>query len=597
MTDSVLPPAARRAGIVFAWVLAALLVVAVVATAWIGIRGILAYGHLRDAQQAAVAARNAAADPAAAAGAIAAITPETQAARDLTSDPVWHLAEGLPWVGPQLAAVSTVAAALDDVAGDALEPLLDAASSFDVASLRPVDGRIDLTPFTSIQDAASTGATGLKAAAAAVASIDRAPLLGPVESAVDEVGTLLNDTSDTAGALGRAGALLPAMLGAEGPRDYLVVFQNNAEWRSAGGLTSAMALLHTDGGTITLAAQESGSDYPRYDEAVVPLDEEIEAIYGERPARWMQNVTQVPDFAVSGTIAREMWAREHGGQQVDGVIALDPVALSYLLEATGPVTLPNGDVLTSENAVSLLLNDVYKRFPRPADQDAYFASAAASVFDALAKGDVEPAALVASLVRAGDERRLLLWSAHEDDQALLADTTLAGGLPATDRDVARFGVFLNDGTGSKMDFYQTADTTLAWESCSLDASGSALGTATLTVTVANNAPADAGGSLPPYITGGGDYGVPPGTARTVGYLYLPEGFDLVDATLTGDLGFGGGTHEGRRVLSFSVDVAPGATATAVITASPVAPAAATIAVQSTPTLAANPAVAATCGGA
>ena len=32
-----------------------------------------------------------------------------------------------------------------------------------------------------------------------------------------------------------------------------------------------------------------------------------------------------------------MWAREHGGEQIDVVIALDPVALSYLLTATGPV--------------------------------------------------------------------------------------------------------------------------------------------------------------------------------------------------------------------------------------------------------------------
>lgn len=596
MTDNAIPRSLRVWGRVFAWVLAAVLILAVVMIAWVGIRGALAYGHLRDAQQAAAAARDAAADPAAAADAIAAITPETQAARALTSDPVWRVAEQLPWIGPQLNAVSTVAAAIDDVAGDALAPLLDAATGFDVASLRPQDGRIDLTTFASIQDAAATGAAGITGAAASVSAIDRSPLLAPVEEAVDEVGDLLNETRDTAGALARAGALLPAMLGAEGPRDYLVLFQNNAEWRSAGGLTSAMALIHTDGGAMTLAGQESGSDYPRYDEAVVPLGDEIDAIYGERPARWVQNVTQVPDFAVSGTIAREMWAREHGGQQVDGVIALDPVALSYLLEATGPVTLPNGDVLSSENAVSLLLNDVYKRFPRPVDQDAYFAAAAASVFDALANGNVEPAALVASLVRAGDERRLLLWSAHEDEQALLADTTLAGGLPASDRDVARFGVFLNDGTGSKMDFYQTAATTVAWESCSVDGSGDATGTATLSVTLTNNAPADAGTSLPAYITGGGDYGVPPGTARTVGYIYLPEGFELAEATLTGDLGFGGGMHEGRRVLSFSVDIAPGASATAVVSARPAYPGASTVEVQQTPTLAAGPVVAATCDG-
>lgn len=41
------------------------------------------------------------------------------------------------------------------------------------------------------------------------------------------------------------------------------------------------------------------------------------------------------------------------------MLAVDPVALSYLLRATGSVTLPNGDHITSTNAVSVLLNQVY----------------------------------------------------------------------------------------------------------------------------------------------------------------------------------------------------------------------------------------------
>ena len=44
----------------------------------------------------------------------------------------------------------------------------------------------------------------------------------------------------------------------------------------------------------------------------------------------------------------------------------------------------------------------------------------------------------------------------------------------TDADAARFGVYLNDGTGSKMDYYTTADTTVAWDSCTLDAAGTAI---------------------------------------------------------------------------------------------------------------------------
>jgi len=596
VTDSPLPRPVRIAGVVFASLLGALLVIALLATLWVGVRGALAYGHLRDAQAAADGVRTALTDPAAASGAIDGIAAETSAAHALTDDPIWNAAEVLPWVGPQLAAVSTVAASIDEVASTALTPLADVATNFSVDALRPQGGQIDLTGFVGIQDAAATGAAGIDRATASVDAIDRSMLVTPLRTAVDDVAELLHETRDGTGALSRATALLPAMLGAEGPRDYLVLFQNNAEWRSLGGIPGAMAVIHTDGGAMSLAAQESSSDYRKYDTSVLPLDPEIEAIYGQRPGKWIQNVTQVPDFTVSATLAREMWAREHGGAQVDGVLALDPVALSYLLEATGPVTLPTGDVLTAENAVPLLLNEVYQRYERPADQDTFFAAAAASVFDALAQGGVDPAALVAALARAGDEQRLLIWSAHPEDQTVLEGTTLAGGLPVTDAAASRFGVYVNDGTGSKMDYYLTATPSVTWDQCTLDGNEIASGTATLAATVTNNAPADAA-NLPWYITGGGNFGVPPGIARTVGYIYLPEGFELLDATITGELGFGGGMHEGRRVLSFSVDLAPGASATAYVTVRAPAGSAKELVIQSTPTLAAPAQVAAVCGGA
>ena len=596
MTDTATPRPLRLAGIVFASLLGVILLITLLAAAWIGVRGALAYGHLRDAQSAASAVRAALADPATASTTIDDIAADTAAAHALTSDPIWNAAELLPWVGPQLSAVSTVAASIDEVAGSALTPLAEVASTFSVDALRPVDGKIDLAGFVSIQDAAADGASAIDRATASVDEIDRKKLVAPLRTAVDEVAVLLHETRDGTGALSRAAALLPVMLGAEGPRNYLVLFQNNAEWRSLGGIPGAMALIHTDAGAMTLAAQESTSDFPKYPDPVIALDPEVEAIYGARPGMWLQNITQVPDFAITGPMAREMWAREHDGQQVDGVLSLDPVALSYLLQATGPVTLPTGDVLTSENAVQLLLNDVYQRYQLPSEQDAFFASAAAAVFAALSQGSLDPAELLAALAHAGEENRLLIWSAHPEDQAILADTTLAGGLPVTTTDVARFGVFVNDGTGSKMDYYLTTDSSIAWEQCTLDAYGTASGTAALNVTITNNAPADAA-NLPRYITGGGTYGVPEGTARTVGYLYLPEGYGLREATLTGDLGFGGGMHDGRRVLSFTVDLAPGASATATVVVDVPAGSAPTLELTRTPTLAATPAVAASCAGA
>jgi len=581
-SPAAVPAAARTAGRITAWTLGVVLILAAVGAAWIGIRAGAAYGHLRAAQQTAEGAAEALSDPSAAAALVSSLSDDTRAARELTSDPVWRAAEGLPWVGPQLQAVAVVSAAIDDVASTSLTPLADVAAGFSVDALRPVDGRIDLAAFTSLQEPASTGAEGLAAASDAVAGIDRAPLLGPVRDAVDEVSGTLETAAQTTDALSRAVTLLPAMLGADGPRDYLVVFQNNAEWRSLGGIVGAMSVIHTDGGTLSLAAQGSSSDFPTYPEPVLDIGPDLVGIYGTQPARWIQNVTQVPDFSLSGQLAREMWLRETG-TEVDGVIALDPVALSYLLQATGPVDLPTGEQLTADNAVDLLLNGVYLRYERPADQDAFFAAAAAAVFQKLASGGADPTALVAALGRAGDERRLQLWSAHDDDQAVLAGTTLVGPLPIDDETQRGFGVYLNDGTGSKMDYYATATPTLTWDTCTRTDDDRASGTLTLTVTITNDAPADAATSLPDYITGGGGFGVEPGLAKTVGYLYLPENAVLTDATLSDGGGFGGGFHDGRQVMSFSTLLAPGQSTTATLTVRLDDPGAATATLWMTPT--------------
>ncbi|MBA8816864.1 hypothetical protein FHX48_001957 [Microbacterium halimionae] len=572
------PPTKARAGHIVAWTLVSVLVIVLAVFAWIGVRAYLAYGHLTGAQATAREVAADLSDPTIATSAVPQIANDTAAARELTSDPVWRAVETLPWIGPQLQAVSTIAAAADQVASEALSPLVEVGTTFSLDTLRPVDGTFDTTPLESVADAAATGASDVGEAAASVHAIDSSALLPPLQTAVTEIGVLLDQTHTAIDAVAKAAVLMPAMLGSDGPRDYLVVFQNNAEWRSLGGIVGATTVVHTDAGSISLGAQASSGDFSRYDGGVIPLSDEILAIYDDKPALYIQNITQVPDFSLSGELAQAMWLRETG-QTVDGVIAIDPVTLSYVLEATGPVTLPSGDVLSSDNAVSLLLNEVYQRYDVPAEQDAFFAAATAAVFEKLASGQADPATLISALSRAGSERRLLIWNADADDQSVLDGTTLQGDLPVTDDSQTTFGVYANDGTGSKMDYYMQLDSAVGW--CS---DGGETSDAALTVRLRDNAPADAA-NLPSYITGGGGFGVTPGVTRTVVYLYLPEGSEVVSAVTTGTVtttGFGGGEHDGRRVLTWSTDLTPGQESTALVRVrTPHTP---SLSVQETPTI-------------
>lgn len=571
----------RVAGRMFAVVLGAVLVLVVAGAAWVGIRALLAHSHLSEAQQSAAELPTlVSTDPAAAATAAAALSEDTAAARDLTSDAIWRTAESLPWIGPQLNAVSELARSIDDVAGDALGPLIDVASTIDIESFAPRDGAIDLTPFVEMRDAAAAAADGTRQAAASLAGVDRTTLVGVVRTPFDQASSLLDSVAVATESLANASVLLPRMLGADEPRDYLVIVQNNAEWRSLGGNPGAMVLIHTENGTMTLTEQDTATGFAPSPDSVLPIDDELSAITGSSPGMWFQNVTQATDFATAAQLANEFWAQKYGAP-VDGVISIDPVTLSYLLGATGPVTLQTGDVLNESNAAQLLLNEVYLRYANNAQHDAFFAASAAAVFDAISSGAAQPALLLEALALAGEEHRLLIWSAHPDDQSVLDGTTLQGGLPVTNTSATRFGVYVNDGTGSKMDYYARLNTNVAW--CTALPEGPQ--NAALRVTVKNAAPADAATSLPQYIVGGAEVDVPRGTARTVTYIYLPEGATISSTRATESQTINTATHAGRDVITWSVDLPPGASASFdVVVATPLTP---ILDVLRTPTLYAN----------
>jgi len=337
-----------------------------------------------------------------------------------------------------------------------------------------------------------------------------------------------------------------------------VLFQNPAELRATGGIAGAVALLHTDGGQIQLAQQLSSGEVDNYSSPVVELPDETRSLYGDITAQFIQDVNLTPNFELSGEIASEMW-RKQFGQRVNGVLSIDPVALGYLLAATGPIALPTGEVLTSENATQLLLTDVYSLYPSPVDQDIFFAAAASTVFTAVASGNADPVALISALAKAGGEHRVLVWSADSTEQEVLADTTLAGGLPISDAQTQRFGVYLNDAAGSKMGPYLDVQTALGQASCRND--GRPL--YAIDVTLTNTAPADAAASLPRYVTADGVFGVTPGNIKTILSAYGAPGMQNLGLTRDGnsEVGFHPATDANYPVSSLPVELAPGESTT------------------------------------
>jgi hypothetical protein len=149
-----------------------------------------------------------------------------------------------------------------------------------------------------------------------------------------------------------------------------------------------------------------------------------------------------------------------------------------------------------------------------------------------------------------------VWSAHEEDQALLADTTLAGGLPVRDASGTRFGVYLNDATGSKMGVFLATQVALGQATCRKDKRPSY----GVSVSLKNTAPADAATSLSDYVTGDGIYGVRPGNMKVVLSVYGAPGMQDLGVTRDGEvIDYHPATDSTYPVSAVGIELAPGET--------------------------------------
>ncbi|TQO23697.1 DUF4012 domain-containing protein [Paramicrobacterium agarici] len=479
----------------------------------------------------------------------------TQKAAELTEGRSWAFGESLPFVGANLSAVRTVAQTVDRLAERVLVP----ATGISLDLLKPVDGRIDVEKISALGTLASSFTEEVSTAKATLEAIDTSPLVDQVGTKVEELSNALNGANDVLHKIRAPLAVLPSVLGGEGERNYLMIFQGNSEVRAAGGNPAAMILIRVDDGRISIANQTSSSDFLNSSvrEPVMKLDPEVSDIYSDIVGMYIPNITSTPDFPTTAALMEAYWHEEFS-IPLDGIVSFDPVGLSYLLQATGPVELPTGDRLTSENAVPLLLNEAYFRYPQGEDSNAFFATAASAVFETLMSGAGDPKGMYNALVKSADENRLMMWSPHEDIAALIAGTDLQGVLPADNSQETTVGVYFNDTTGSKMDYYVDAKIEASTNQC--DVSSGESPTFKTDVTLTNSITREEAMTLPGYITG--PY-YKPGDIATDFVVYGPVGAKIDSWLVNGNEHSAKATGEidGRPVVRLNYVLKPGESVT------------------------------------
>ena len=434
----------------------------------------------------------------------------SKAANNHTTGPLWSVLTHVPVFGDDAEGVRALTQSLDTVAARGVEPLIGTVDEVDGIS---AGGRVDLDKVTALQDPVTRARAAFRDGYAAVADLDSSGYAGPLQGRFNTYVDQVGDLSRALGSAQKATEILPDFLGADGPRTYLLVFQNNAEIRATGGLPGSWAQVRAKDGKAEIVRQGTATEFPRRDTPILPLSAGELEVYSDLLGVYFQDANFTPDFPRAAELMSARWEEKYA-EPLDGVISLDPVTLSYLLKGTGPIKV--GDVtLTQDNAVEELLNRPYIE-QGTEQQDEFFAQAAKAIFDA-ATGDLgSPLDFVRGLDRGAREGRFFVTSFTEAEADALAGTNVAGAMPTEDGTEPHVFVGLNDATASKMSYYLRYRAEVESQSCAQGVQ-TLSGTMTLDQTI-TSAKAQ---QLPMSVTGPGDYGTPKGSQLVAIRLYGP----------------------------------------------------------------------------
>lgn len=473
-------------------VLAGLILVVVLFSCWLGYQVFQVKSNLEQARLSAQEARDALskANTADAKPLVDKAAAAAEKARDAAHSIPWSIASSVPWLGSPLKTGREISDVVFDLATDVLQPSANVGLALAPDQLLK-DGRVDVQ---ALRDAApklseiSKAVTDLDAQAAKISEPTYLSAIGDARTQLQEQ---MSDISGLLRNVDLAARLAPSMMGADGPRTYFMGFQTNAEARGTGGLLGGFGIMKFDNGKPTV--DTLGQNTELFDGPFTPIDlgPEFAQQYGfTNPFTDIRNSNQSPHFPYAAQIWRSMWAQQ-SGTTVDGVIAIDPVALSYILGATGPITMPDGEVISKDNVVELTESTLYERFPtdQPARKQ-YLQDVAGKVVTQMTAGEVKsPRGLLDALGKAVSERRIAVWSSSPAEQQLLEQTPLAHVIP--DDPAPYAGVVINNLGGNKLDYYLRTKIEYSADTCDGETRKS-----TITVQLTNTAPE---GPLPDYV--------------------------------------------------------------------------------------------------
>ncbi len=440
------------------------------------------------------------------------------------------------------------AAAVADSA-EAVVPLTD------VGALRSSDGGLDLPRVAALVGPLERTEASLRVALDEIEQADSPWLVPPARAKIDAAVEEIHDSLGGVHTAGQTVRLIPALLGEDSPRRYLVLFGTPAEARELGGVIGNVIEISAADGRLGISRhlrdEEINAEGPgRFEDA----DVYPSRFLVNHPELYTQNWGGMSDFPSVMRAVAELYPTM-GGAPIDGALYVDPYGLAAIMRLTGPVEVPGlGRSLDADSIVQFLLIDQYALFDKPERVDV-LDWVAVETFDRLLTTDVvDPGAVWPALQAAVHQDRLRMATINEEENLRLDQLDLLDPVPPPDG-TDRLAVMHVNGGGDKLDAYVLRSVDY---DVTLDPATGGI-SAQVRVTVTNTV--DPTG-LPRYVTGLPARDLPPGIDRMQLSITTPHRLDAisvdgqtVDPELQQEFGY-------ERYLT-EIDVSPGQSRTVV----------------------------------
>lgn len=224
------------------------------------------------------------------------------------------------------------------------------------------------------------------------------------------------------------------LLGGNGLRKYLFLFQNNNEMRATGGFIGSYGLLEISNGNVNNFFIDGifNPDGQLRDKIVPPKPvQKISAAWSLHDSNWF------PDFPVSAEKAI-LFYEKTGGPTVDGVITLTPATAEKLLALVGPIEMPEYEtVLTSDNFVEKTQFEVEVDYDKEENKPKKILSDLAPIILKRLTDSTDPKVVFGALeilVQSLEEKHILLYSRNDDLQNMFSQRGWSGEILQTQGD-------------------------------------------------------------------------------------------------------------------------------------------------------------------